>query len=133
MIIYPNTEAVLINSLIAKLTEDTDQISNNVYVASKKPLSDAGITGKIITVRNDGGQDITEVTRIERVGINIYADTADEATNLSLTVEAYLRTILNRYIKKVEIILSPVRVDEEGTQERRYLTAEVTVKAETKQ
>lgn len=123
MIAFYDLEAELISRLSVALPE--------AYVSTEKPNKDyTPYPEKIVTVRTDGGYTVDKLIRREKIGVNIYAPTAAEAAALGLLVEATLINMADTIIKKVDIVLSTTRVKEETQAERRYLTAEVTVRAQ---
>ncbi len=132
MVIFPDVEKILISALKAALNSRPEAYAQNVHVSSKKPgPKTSPYPEKIVTIRGDGGPYTSDVTKLERVGINIYSTTYAVASDLSRLVEALLRSLTGEYIKLVEIILSPVRVDEESEEEVRYMTIELVVKGST--
>ena len=65
---------------------------------------------------------------MERIGVTIWANTYAEASSLARLVEALTTDLTGPEIKLVNVVLSPVRVAEEGPQECRYLTLELITK-----
>ena len=129
MVIFPDVEKILVAALKASLLTRDEAYAQNVHVSTKKPAPDfSPYPSKIVTIRSDGGPLKTDVTKLERVGINVYANAYDVASDLSKLVEALMRSLTGDYIKLVEIILSPVRVDEMSEEEVRYMTLELVVK-----
>jgi hypothetical protein len=129
VVIFPDVEKILVGALKDSLLTRSETYAQNVHVSTKKPAPDfSPYPSKIVTIRSDGGPLKTDVTKLERVGINVYADAYDVASDLSKLVEALMRSLTGEYIKLVEIILSPVRVDEMSEEEVRYMTLELVVK-----
>lgn len=122
--VYPDTEILLVSLL-------KDALPNDVFVSVKKP--DASVKpypGKIVQIRSDGGNSLVrDITRIERIGINVFASKYSDASALAIEVDSILRASAGGQIKRVENILSPTRVPNEGTEEQRYMTYELVVKA----
>jgi hypothetical protein len=128
-VIFPDVEKVLVAGLKAALKERKELCTHGVEISTIKPAPDKKPYPKrIIVIRGDGGPELDDVRKIERVGVNIWADNYADASDLARITEALMKQLTGAEIKKVEIILSPVRVDEEGPQEHRYLTLEVTTK-----
>lgn len=134
--IFPDVEILLRTVIVAGLAASTDSVAANVTVATKKP--DPSVTpypSKIVTIRGDGGGQLErDITKVERVGINVYVGGSNAyatASNLARLVEAIVRAGVGGAIKRVETSLSPVRVDTDATNtpEQRYMTFEVVVKA----
>lgn len=128
-VIYPDVEKHLVETLQSLLDGRTEPVASGVFVSVKKPPADASpYPTKTVIIRGDGGADLDHVRRSERVGINVWAPTYGEANELSRLVAALLRETTGDEIKRVRIGLHPTRVDEDGTEEHRYLTAEFVVK-----
>lgn len=132
MVIFPDVEKILVAGLKASLDSREEAFTDSVYVSTKKPgPKTTPYPTKIITIRSDGGPQLDDVRKLERIGINVYANNYADASDLSRMVAALVRGLTGEYIKFVEIILSPVRVDEESQEEVRYMTLEVTTKGTT--
>jgi hypothetical protein len=86
---------------------------------------------KIVTVRSDGGPKLDYVRQFIRIGINVYADTYADASELAYFVDALGEQLCGEQIKMVTTILSPTRVPEDSEQEHRYLTWEIITKGST--
>lgn len=122
-LIFPILEVELIRTLKAMLAMFDDPIVSNVYVGNKKAPDDK--FSKQITVRSDGGFIVDTFLKEESFGINIWASTYGEASRLAQIVEAVLPSLPRKQrsgIKKIEIELSSIRINEEGETEQRYLT-----------
>lgn len=131
-VIFPDIEKVLVAALKAELAQRSETCARNVYVATKKPAPDKKpYPRRIIVIRSDGGPKIDWVRKLERVGITIWADTYEDASDLARLVEALSMTLTGEEIKLANVALSPTRIDEAGTQECRYLILELTVKGST--
>lgn len=120
---FPEVEPLLVAYLAAAFP--------GVTVSVKKP--DASVTpypAKIITVRSDGGNDIQrDIVRVERIGVNVWANTYKEASNLAQSVDSVLRECKTGGIKLVESVLSPTTIANDGPQEQKYMTFQLVVKA----
>jgi hypothetical protein len=129
--IFPDVEKLIVARLKSALSASSLPYASNVFVATKKPAPDVSpYPARIVTVRADGGmQRVRGITKTERVGLNVYADTYSDASTLALFVESLMRTFNWGDVKLVETVMSPVRVDNEAVQEQRYMTFELVVKA----
>ena len=131
-VIFPDIEKVLVQAIRAEIDVRTEPYTIGVVVATKKPASDTNpYPRRIITVRSDGGQKIDWVRKIERIGLTVWADTYADASDLARLLEALSITLTGEYIKLSNVSLSPIRVEEAGPQECRYLTLELIVKGST--
>jgi hypothetical protein len=128
-VIFPDVEAVLVRDLTAALAGNPSQPAAGVRVATIKPAADESpYPSKIVVIRNDGGPQLDDVRKLERIGVTIWCNTYQDASRLARLVEALVKQMTGTEIKLVEVILSPVRVDEAGPQECRYMTLEVITK-----
>lgn len=131
-VIFPDIEKVLVAGLKAALLARSEPIAANVHVATKKPAPDfSPYPTKIVVIRADGGPQIDDVRKTERIGINVWCDTYSNANELSYLVAALMKTLTGEHVKFVNMVLSPIRIDEDSTEEHRYLTFELIVKAST--
>jgi hypothetical protein len=129
MVIFPDVEKILVAALKTAIEAREESYAQNVHISTIKPAPDVNpYPSRIVTIRSDGGPLKTDVSKLERIGVNVYATTYADASDLSRLVEAIFRSLTGEYIKLVEIILSPVRVDEMSTEEVRYMTLELVVK-----
>lgn len=131
--IFPDVEKLLVSRLKSSLQSSTQSFTSNTVVATKKPAPDVSpYPSRIIVVRADGGLELVSgLTKTERIGVNIYAENYSVASDLARLVEAWMRTYNFGDIKRVETTMSPVRVNNEGKEEQRYMTFELVVKAST--
>lgn len=131
--IFPDIEKLFVSAIKTELQGSTNPVASGVTVATIKPAADVNpYPTKIVTVRADGGAMIErDLTRLERLGINVYASTYANASELARLVESIVRTVRPSGVKLVETSMSPIRVDTASTTapEQRYMTFEVTVKA----
>lgn len=129
--LFPDVEKLIVSRLKSALNGAVPAYATGVTVATKKPAPDVTpYPARIVTVRADGGvQRVRGITKTERVGVNVYADNYADASSLALYVDAVIRTFNTGEIKLVETTLSPVRVDNDGAEEQRYMTFELVVKA----
>jgi hypothetical protein len=128
-VIFPDIEKVLVGALTAAISARTESYAQNVVISTIKPSPEVSpYPSRIITIRGDGGPELDYVRKEERVGITIWADTYSDASNLARLVEALVKGLTGEYIKLVEINLSPVRIDEAGPQECRYITIQCITK-----
>lgn len=131
--IFPDVEKLLVSRLKDSLQASTKSYASSVTVATKKPGPEVSpYPARIVTVRSDGGSSIERgLTKSERVGVNVYAANYSDASSLALLVDALMRTFNWGDIKLVNTSMSPVRVDNDGKEEQRYMTFELVVKAST--
>ena len=131
-VIFPDVEKVLVAAVKAELETRTESYAQNVHVSTIKPAADiTPYPSRIIVIRGDGGPKLDWVRKSERVGITIWANSYSDASDLARLIEALSVTMTGEFIKLTQVILSPVRVDEAGPQECRYMTLELITKGST--
>lgn len=128
-VIFPNLESELIRCLKELLTKIDAPVASGVFVSVRK---DDSKSSKQITVRSDGGFVRNRVLKEEAFGINVWANTFKEASELATYIEALLPLVptVSNSIKNVSISLSATRINEAGTTEQRYLTGTCLVKGQ---
>lgn len=132
VVVYPDTEKALSGALQSLLDGRTEPVAENVRVSTIKPSSEVvPYPPKTVVIRSDGGVDLDHVRRLDRVGINIWCPTYAEANDLARLVAALMRDVTGPDFKNVRVVLHPVRIDELGTEEHRYLSVELVVKGST--
>ena len=131
--IFPDVEKLFVAAIKTALQASTSPVASNVTVATIKPAADVSpYPAKIVTIRNDGGATVErDITRSDRLGVNVFADTYANASELARLVESIVRNARPNGVKFVNTSMSPIRVDTDSTTapEQRYMTFEVTVKA----
>lgn len=131
--IFPDVEKLLVAAVKAGLAASSATVSSGVTVATVKPSPTSGAyPAKVVTIRSDGGaQKVRGLTRTERVGVNVYAKTYANASELARVVESVIRDSVGADIKAVETVLSPTRAAEGSTDtsEQRYMSFSVVTKA----
>ena len=131
-VIFPDVEKVLVAAVKAELETRTESYAQDVHVSTIKPAADiTPYPSRIIVIRGDGGPKLDWVRKSERVGITIWANSYSDASDLARLIEALSVTMTGEFIKLTQVILSPVRVDEAGPQECRYMTLELITKGST--
>jgi hypothetical protein len=137
-VIFPDVERVLVQALDAALSDIDSDLTGDVHVSTIKPPADySPYPAKIITIRGDGGPQLDDVRKLERVGLMLYVHREDaslayrEANALARVVEAVCKTLTVDGIKNVNVVLSPVRMAEASPAEARYMTLEVITKGST--
>lgn len=120
-VIYADIEATLVAYLKTALPD--------VHIATKKVGPDKEQPEKQIVITVAWAGDKEQVLKYAGVVLDVYADNDIACTNLALLAEAHLREATVDAIKKVVIIAGPIRQTEDSNQEKRSISAEVTVQA----
>lgn len=128
MVIFPDIEKTLVSYLVAALAGNGSETAQGVRVGTKKAQPDEDQPAKevVVTAAYNAEQDY--VVKTASVTLEVYAADYATANSLSLLVEALIRGCTGDEIKKAEVRLGPVRIAEEGTQEKRYLDVGLVVK-----
>jgi hypothetical protein len=131
-VIFPDTEKVLVAIIKSAIESRLETYTSDVLVATKKPAPDKKpYPRRVITIRSDGGNKLDWVRRFERVAITVWADDYTDASNLISLIEALSVTFTGEDIKSCTVNLSPIRIEEAGPQECRYMTLEIITKGKT--
>lgn len=124
MVIYPDIDELLISYLKDTLLVITGY--ENVNIAPVKSMND---NASEVIVTASYNRDISQVHRNASAVIEVYADTFEKANTLSLIVDALIREATVNGIKKVDVVVGPVRLAEASTSEKRSLSIDLVVKA----
>lgn len=124
-VIFPDIEKTLVTYLSTALT---DHGTTGVHVATKKAQPDQNQPAKEVVITAAYNAEQNYVLKSASVTIEVYADTYANANSLSLLVESLIRGCVGEEIKMAEVRVGPVRIGEEGTQEKRYLDVGLMVK-----
>lgn len=123
-VIYPDIEEII----IAYLKDNLLTISGyeNVNIAPVKSMND---NGSEVIVTGAYQRDLSDVHRDASLLLEIYAETFEKANTLSLVVDALIRAATVNNIKKVEVVVGPVRLPDASPLEKRSLSVDLVVKA----
>jgi len=84
------------------------------------------IPARLVTVRRDGGPKVNVRQEVARLGINVWASTEQDATDLTRLVRAlFSAAVGNGSVKKVTEISGPSPIPD--TKPRRYFVVELTI------
>lgn len=120
-IIYPDIEQILVAHLKATLP-------NDVYVATKKAPADVTQPAKQVVIVGNYAGTLDVVRREATVTVDVYASDYLTASDLARLVAAVIVEPPAEHIKFAEIALGPVRLTDEGPQEKRSLSVDLIVK-----
>jgi hypothetical protein len=127
-VIFPDIEKTLVAYLKAALVANGSVTAQNVRVATKEAQPDEAQPAKEVVVTAAYNAERDYVLKTASVTLEVYANDYGTANSLSLLVEALIRGCTGDEIKRAEVRLGPVRVSEDGTQEKRYLDIGLSVK-----
>jgi hypothetical protein len=124
MVIYPDIEKILVSYV--KTTLNAIAGYENVKVSTIKSTDDK-LSEVVITASYNS--DINQVMRNASAVIDVYSDTYEKASTLSLLVDSIIREATVDGIKKVDVVLGPTRTAEASQSELRSLSVDFIVKA----
>jgi len=127
VVVFPDVEAWCVQYLQAQLAARPEPYASGVVVATKIPNPRAD---RMVIVRRDGGPRMGVAHEIARLGVRVFGETDEVATDLTQLVRALLAASpgegpIRRYVE----ISGPSYLIEESGQPVRYFTAELTSRA----
>lgn len=126
IIVEPDVELVTIGIIRGFLSSRLEDYAQDVKVDRRTPKE---IPPRMVTVRDDGGPRIDIARWQPRVGINVYADTDQNAADLARLVAAGLWAAADGDpIRKVIRPTSPVRIPEVDNRPHLYWSCELIIK-----
>jgi hypothetical protein len=124
-IIWPDIEAAFITYMKAALAARPESFASGVTVSNAMP---ATRPPRAVIVRDDGGPPLGDVRAVARLGIQVWAMTAADCTDLAALVTA----LVNDWPDGTPVVKATATrgypVPDESGQHQRYLTAEVWVR-----
>jgi hypothetical protein len=99
-----------------------------VRVGTKKAQPDDPQPAKEVVVTGAYNNEVNYVLKNASVTLEVFANDYETANLLGLLVESLIRGCVGDEIKMAEVRLGPVRVGEDGPQEKRYLDVGLVVK-----
>lgn len=126
LIIFDDIELWTTTTLRAAITARTEAYTDNVFVSNKVPNPRRD---RMVIVRRDGGPRLDAVREAARLGVQVWALTDQDATDLARMAAALLWASPNGDpVCKVTQILGPTPVPDESLQPLVYMTFELITK-----
>ena len=126
-VLLPDVEAAIITALRARLDARPEYSAGEVWIGNVLP---SPVPAYAILVRNDGGSFLGDVRATVRVGVNVFAPTLEDASDLANLTAALLQaTEGDGPIRKVRVTLTPYRMNDETGHPRMYLITEITFRS----
>lgn len=120
VVIFPDVEAWAVTWLRTALAARPEAYASGVTVATKVPTT---IPARLVQVRRDGGPVADLVTAVPRLGVNVWAGSEEDATDLAALVEALLLSVsASDPVEFVRSMAGPSPIPD--TKPRRYFTVE---------
>lgn len=123
MIIYPDIEKIIVSYLSEALI-NIGETDVKVRINKSKNNDEKEV---IITAAYNA--DIPPVHKQASLVIDIYCPTHEEANALSLKVDSVIRGATIQGIKKVDVVLGPVRTAEASQSQKRSMSVDLIVQA----
>lgn len=131
MVIFPDIEKTLVAYFNSALAAVGSEIATGVRVATKKAQPDDEQPSKEIVITAGWDSEDNYVLKSAIVTIQVFASDYSDANELGLLVESLSRGCVGDAIKRAEVRLGPVRIADEGAQEKRFIELAVMVKGTT--
>lgn len=122
MITFPDIEAIFVPLLAAEFDGSGYRVS-----VKKTPPDETQPDFELVVVAAYGAEE-NYVTKLATLTLEIYAKTYANANSFALAVEAFIRTCTGEQIKRVTVLLGPIRIDETSQLEKRGIDVELVVK-----
>lgn len=123
-VLFPDVEAWLIGFFKAALAARPELFAAAVKVTNHVDNP----TGRTILVRDDGGPVLGDVRGVARLGVNVWADTHEEASDLANLASALLGGAADGAPVVRVSTTRPYSVTDEAGKPRQYFTAELVVR-----
>lgn len=124
-ILFPDLEAWLIGYLRGALSGRSEEYASSVWVGNLLPRDH---TGRAVLVRDDGGQHLGDVRGVARIGVNVWANSQAEVSDLANLTSA----LIGRCADGTPVVRAtqtrPYSVTDDGGRPRMYFTAELIVR-----
>ena len=121
--IFDDTELFLCTWLRGKLDARPEAYTTGVVVSNKVPTT---LPARLVAVRRDGGPKINPLTEAARIGVNVWAATEADVTDLARLTRAILSGAGGQGpVKKVTETTGPSPIPD--VVPRRYFTVELLV------
>lgn len=127
LVVFSDVEAWTVATLRAALAARSEAYAAGVTVSNRIPGPDEPWPMPFVWVRRDGGPRVDVVREVARLGVNVYAGTEEDATDLANLVRALLWAAPDGDpVCLVAETSGPSPVPD--TNPRRYMTFELTAR-----
>jgi len=126
-IVWPDIEAAFITYMKAMLAARPESYASGVTVSNKMPTTRPA---RAVIVRDDGGPALGDVRAVARIGVNVWAATPADTSDLAALVVALIAAWPNGAPVIAASVNRPYPVQDESGQTVRYLTAELTIRSD---
>lgn len=128
-VIFPDAEAWAIGYLKPALAARTEPFASGVTVTNKAPKT---MPARLVTVRDDGGPRLDDVRKVASIGVNVWAASMADVSDLARLVAALLEAAPGSGPVVAHLSTSgPYPVAEEASEKpHRYLSVDLSVRGE---
>lgn len=126
--IFPDIEPLLVSHIQTRLNGLGTPIATGVRVGTVKLPASATAPAKEVVVTASYNETRFAVLREATAVVEVYANEYATASELALLVAAILGELPGDPIKRAEVTLGPLRLSDDGPQEKRSMTVDFTVK-----
>lgn len=124
MVIFPDVELWATDYLRTALASRSEEYAD-AKVSNAVPTT---MPARLVAVRRDGGPELDVARELARLGVNIYAPTEQEATDLARLVRALLKAAPDgKPVCKVTTT-GPSPIPDRSGKPHRYFTVELIVR-----
>lgn len=125
-VLFPDVEMWATGYLRAALAARSEPVTDGVKVGVKVPKQRPG---RFVTVRRDGGPRLDVVREAARLGVNVWALTEKDASDLAALVRALLGASAGEGpVLRARELSGPSPIADESGQPRMFLVVELTVR-----
>ena len=126
VVLFDDIELWATAAIRTALGARSEPYTDEVYVSNKVPNPRRD---RMVIVRRDGGGRLDAVREAPRLGINVWAMTDQDATDLARMVAALIWASPDgNPVSKVTVTGGPYPIPDDSTQFLRYITAELISK-----
>ena len=124
-VIFPDVEAWAIGYLRGALAARQESFAAGVWVGNLLP---AARPKQAVLVRDDGGPVLGDVRAVARLGINVFAQSEADVSDLANLVSALLGASADGAPVVKATTTRPYSVTDDAGQPRQYFTAELIIR-----
>ena len=130
VVLFDDLELWATTALRAALVARSEPYTDDVYVGRDMPFNavtkEPERRPRMVTIRRDGGPRLDATRELARVGVNVWAETDQDANDLARMVAALLWSLPDgEPVCKVTQTLGPSAIADESRQPRIYMTFEL--------
>lgn len=127
-VIFPDVEAWAITYLRGALAARSEPFTAGVWVGNLLPQTRPQ---RAVLVRDDGGPTLGDVRAVARLGINVFAGTEPDVSDLANLVSALIGGSADGKPVVRATTTRPYSVTDDAGQPRHYFTAELIIRGES--